>query len=91
MSNSDVKAKRLTGTGAANVGRARLRQVHVLTGAGAGRLTMTDGDGGPTVLDIDFIASDSQPINIPEQGMLFASDIHISLATNITALTIFYA
>jgi hypothetical protein len=91
MSNSDVKAKRLTGTGAASVGRARLRQVHVLTGAGAGRLTMTDGDGGPTVLDIDFIASDSQPINIPEQGLLFASDIHVSLATNITALTIFYA
>ena len=91
MANSDVKAKRLTGTGAASTGRARLRRVHVLTAAGAGRLTLTDGDGGPTVLDIDFIASDSQPINIPEQGMLFASDIHVSLATNITALTIFYA
>lgn len=91
MANSDVKAKRLTGTGAANVGRARLRQVHVLTAAGAGRLTLTDGNGGSTVLDIDFIASDSQPINIPDQGLLFASDIHVSVLTNITAFTIFYA
>lgn len=91
MANSDVKAKRLTATGAAGVGRARLRQVHVLTSAGAGRLTLTDGDGGATILDIDFIASDSQPINIPDQGLLFVSDIHVSAATNITALTIFYA
>jgi len=91
MANSDVKAKRLTATGATNLGRARLRQVHVLTAAAAGRLTLTDGDGGPTVLDIDFVASDSQPINIPDQGLLFASDIHVSLATNITSFTIFYA
>lgn len=91
MANSDVKAKRLTGTGAASIGRARLRQVHVLTGAGAARLTMTDGNGGATVLDIDFIASDSQPINIPDEGLLFTSDVYVSAATNIDALTIFYA
>ena len=54
MANSDVKAKRLTGTGAASIGRARLRQIQVLTGGGAGRLTLTDGNGGSTVLDIDF-------------------------------------
>jgi hypothetical protein len=91
MANSDVKAKRLTGTGAASVGRSRLRQVHVLTGGSNGRLTLTDGNGGATVLDIDFVASDSQPINIPDQGLLFTSDVYVSAATNITALTIFYA
>ena len=47
MANSDVKAKRLTGTGAASVGRARLRQVQVLVGGGAGRLTLTDGTAVP--------------------------------------------
>jgi len=91
MANSDVKAKRFTGTGAAGLGRARLRQLQVLTGAGAGRLTLTDGNGGATVLDIDFLASDSHSVNIPDDGVLFASDIYISAATNITAMTLFYS
>jgi len=91
MANSDVKAKRLTGTGAASVGRSRLRQIQVLTGAGAGRLTLTDGNGGSTVLDIDFLASDSHSVNIPDEGVLFASDIYVATATNITAMTVFYS
>jgi len=91
MANSDVKSKRLTGTGSASVGRARLRQVQVLTGAGAGRLTLTDGSGGSTILDIDFLASDSHSVNIPDEGLLFTSDIEVDTATNITAMTIFYS
>jgi hypothetical protein len=92
MANSDVKSKRLTGTGAASVGRARLRQIQVLTGSGgAGRLTLTDGNGGSTVLDLDFLASDSHSVNIPDEGLLFTSDIHVGTATNVTALTIFYS
>jgi hypothetical protein len=91
MSNSDVQSKRLTGTGGASVGRARLRQVQVLTGAGAGRLTLTDGNGGSTILDIDFLASDSHSVNIPDNGLLFTSDIYVGTATNVTAMTIFYS
>mgnify|MGYP003111239335 FL=1 len=92
MANSDVKSKRLTGTGAASVGRARLRQVQILTSSGgAGRLTLTDGNGGATILDIDFLASDSHSVNIPDEGLLFTSDIHVATATNVTALTIFHS
>ena len=91
MANSDVKTKRLTGTGAASVGRARLRQIQVLTASGAGRLTLTDGSGGATVLDIDFSASETHSVNIPDEGVLFASDIHVGTATNVTAMTIFYS
>jgi hypothetical protein len=91
MANSDVKAKRLTGTGAAATGRARLRQIQVLTGGGAGRLTLTDGNGGATVLDIDFSASETHSVNIPDEGLLFASDIHVGTATNVTAVTIFFS
>lgn len=90
MANSDVKAKRLTGTGAASLGRTRLRQIQVLTSAGAGRLTLTNGNGGATVLDIDFLASDSHSVNIPDEGILFTSDIYVDTFTNITALTLFY-
>ena len=92
MANSDVKSKRLTGTGAASVGRARLRQIQILTSSGgAGRLTLTDGSGGSTVLDLDFLASDSHSVNIPDEGLLFTSDIHVGTATKVTALTIFYS
>ena len=90
MANSDVRSKRLTGTGAASVGRARLRQIQVLIGSrGAGRLTITDGNGGSTVLDLDFKVSDSHSVNIPDEGILCPSAVHISAATNVTALTIF--
>ena len=91
MSNSDVRAKRLAGTGAASTGRARLRQVQVLTGGGAGRLTLTDGNGGATVVDLDFTQSQTHSVNIPDEGVLFTSVIHVSVATNVTALTIFYS
>ena len=92
MANSDVKAKRLTGTGAASLGRNRLRQIQVLTSAaGAGRLTLTDGNGGATVLDIDFLASDSHSVNIPGEGCLFTDDLYVGTLTNITALTVFYS
>lgn len=91
MANSDVKAKRLTGTGAASVGRLRLRQIQVLTGAGTGRLTLTNGDGGATVVDIDFLASDSHSVNIPDDGVLFTDDLYVETATNVTAMTIFYS
>lgn len=90
MANSDVKAKRLTTTGAANVGRTRLRQLQVLTGAGTGRLTLTDGDGGAVTVDMDFLQSDSHSVNIPDEGVLFVSDIFVATSTNITAMTIFY-
>ena len=91
MANSDVRAKRLTGTGAASVGRARLRQVQVLVGGGAGRLTLTTGNGGSTIVDLDFVQSSTHSVNIPDEGLLFTSDIHVGTATNITALTIFFS
>jgi hypothetical protein len=91
MANSDVRSKRLTGTGAASTGRARLRQVQVLVGGGAGRLTLTNGNGGSTIVDLDFVQSSTHSVNIPDEGLLFTSDIHVGTATNITALTIFFS
>jgi len=41
MSGSDTLAKRVTGTGSVGVGPARVRGFQVTTGAGAGRLTIT--------------------------------------------------
>ena len=87
---SDVQSKRLTATGSASVGPARIRQIQVLTASGTPRLTLTDGDGGSTVLDLDFIASDSHSVNIPSDGVR-VSDIYVSALTDITAITVFYS
>lgn len=88
--SSDVQSKRLTATGSASVGPARIRQIQVLTASGTPRLTLTDGDGGSTVLDLDFIASDSHSVNIPSDGVR-VSDIYVSTLTDITAITVFYS
>ena len=90
MASSDVKASRLTGTGSAGVGPARIRQIQVLTTTGTPRLTITDGNGGATVLDLDFLASDSHSVNIPSEGIR-VSDIYVSAFTACTAVTVFYS
>jgi len=91
MPLSDIKAKRVTATGAVEIGRARIRQLQVLVGAGAGRLTITDGDGGETVLDLDFAQSDTHSVNIPDNGVLCTVDPFISVATNVSAITVFHS
>jgi len=92
MSNSDVKSKRVTTAASLGVGPARIRQVQVLTtAAGAGRLTITDGSGGSTVLDLDFLASDSHSVNIPDWGIRCQDDVLITAMTNISAMTVFYS
>jgi len=90
MAGSDVQAKRLTATGSAGVGPARIRQIQVKTASGTPRLTVTDGNGGATVLDLDFNATDTHSVNIPDEGIR-VSDIYVSTLTNITAVTFFYA
>jgi len=91
MAGSDIKTKRLTGTGAVGIGRARIRQLQVTVGAAAGRLTITDGNGGATILDLDFAASDTHSVNIPSDGVLSTSDPYISVATNVSAINLFYS
>jgi hypothetical protein len=90
--SSDIKIKRVTGTGALGIGRSRLRQVQVtISAAGLGRFTVTDGVGGPVILDLDFEADSTHITNIPDSGILAVTDPVISVATNIVAATIYHA
>ena len=89
MADSDVKSKRITATGSLGVGPARIRQIQLKTDSGTPRLTVTDGNGGSTVLDLDFNASDTHSVNIPSNGIR-VSDIYVSVLTNITAATVFF-
>lgn len=91
MSISDIRTKRFTGAGAMGIGRARIRQLQVTVGAGTGRFTVTDGVGGSTILDLDFQASDTHSVNIPSNGILSVNDPVVSVATNVTAFTVFFS
>jgi len=86
----DVRSKRVTGTGALSIGRARVRQV-VTTVSAAGRITITDGNGGATLVDLDFQAAGTYDIFFPGTGILSADDPYVSLATNVTAATVFWS
>jgi hypothetical protein len=59
------------------------------TASGTPRLTITDGSGGSTVLDLDFNASTTHSVNIPAEGIR-VSDVFVSAFTNVTAATIFF-
>ena len=89
MSDSDVRSKRMNATGSLAVGPARIRQLQLKTAAGTPRLTITNGNGGATVLDLDFNASTTHSVNIPSNGIR-VDDIYISAATNLTAITVFF-
>ena len=69
MPRSDVQAKRVTGTGSLGVGPTRIRQVQVLSTTGSPRLTIPDGNGVSTVLELDIVASHSHHINIPDDSI----------------------
>jgi hypothetical protein len=52
---------------------------------------MTDGDGGAVLLDVDLVPSNTHNFYVPEEGILFTSDLFISTLTNITSVTAFYS
>ena len=91
MSSSDVFAIRKNSTGVLTfAGPARLRQVEVFTsGSGTPRLTLTDGNGGATLLDLDFTTSDTHSVNIPADGIRFTDSIYVSTFTALEAVTLF--
>lgn len=90
MTVMNVTAKRYTATGACGVNRSRISAVQVTTGAGTGRLTITDGSGGATKLDLDFVASDTFHVTLPGDGILCDRDPQITVLTNISAVTLFF-
>lgn len=85
---SNVRTKRLTATGASALGRSRIAAINVVTGAGAGRVTITSGNGGATLLDLDTAASATQYFLLPEGGILSDADPYISTLTNVTSVTL---
>ena len=89
-SKGDVKAVRVTATGAVFAGRTRLRGIILASdGGGAGTIILQDNTDSTTLFQADVPNGDVFSTNIPEDGVLFSGGMKVSTITNIDAATIF--
>jgi hypothetical protein len=82
MAGSDITAYNYAqGSAAALIGpsRSRLQAVNIYAEA-AGSFTLTNGNGGATLLVQKFPAGMNE-VYIPENGMLFTSGVYVSAFT----------
>ena len=85
-----VKAYNASGVGAVGPGRSRIKQVGVFCTA-AGAFTITNGDGGATLLQQKF-PSGHTLLNIPGDGVIAEEGVYVSaISGTATELTIFLA
>ena len=86
----DVKAVRVTATGAVFAGRTRLRGIIIVSDAGgsAGGITLQDNASSATLFQGDVANGDVFAFNIPEDGVLFPGGMKVSAISNLTAATI---
>jgi hypothetical protein len=94
--SSDVKAVTKAGdqTVVLGVGRARIRQIQIVTtNSGTGSVVVKDGAGGTTVLTMTLptAAASVHSINIPADGILCVNDPQLVLGDGITQVTVFHA
>ena len=86
---SDVKAVRVTGTGAVFAGRTRLRGLILASdGGGAGTIVLQDNTDSTTLFQGDCPNGDVVAFNIPEDGVDFPGGMKVSTITNIAAATL---
>ena len=85
---TDIKAVRVSGTGAVFAGRTRLRGMILASdGSGAGSITLQDGNGA-TQFQGDCPEGDVFAFNIPEDGILFEGGMTVSAIANLVGATL---
>lgn len=85
-----VKAYNATGVGAVGPGRSRIKQVGIYS-TGVGAFTITDGNGGATLLQQKFPTGHTL-LNIPGDGVVAESGVYVSAISGTNAeLTLFLA
>ena len=84
---SDVKAIRVTATGAVFAGRTRLRGLILASDAGgAGTIVLQDNSSSTTLFQGDCPNGDVFAFNIPEDGVVFESGMTVSaIGANVEA------
>ena len=85
---SDVQATQQAATGSVITAAIRLKGISIGATGTAGVLTLTNGNGGATLLSVNVPANDIYTLNIPEDGILFPKGIFCKTKTNVTAYTL---
>ena len=86
---SDVKAVRVTATGAVFAGRTRLRGIILASdGGGAGTVILQDNTDSTTLFQADVPTGDVFSMNIPEDGILFPGGMKCSAIGADTSATV---
>ena len=84
---ASIFAKTATATGTLQGGRTRLKEFSVKTASsGSPQVVFKNGSSGATQLDIVFNTSDWVQVTIPDHGIIFDDECHVTL-TNITSIT----
>ena len=84
----DVKAVRVTATGAVFAGRTRLRGIILVSdgGGSAGGITLQDNTDSTTLFQGDVPNGDVFSFNIPEDGVVFENGMTVSaIGANVEA------
>lgn len=75
------------------LGRNRIKAIYIIPDTGAGSVVFKDGGASGSVkLTVNTLASSSSPdyILIPDQGLLFQTNIYVDL-TDVISVMVFYA
>ncbi len=87
---SSIIAKTVTSTGTLNGGRTRLKSFVVETNAsGSPAAVFKNGSSGATLLTMNFKAADDTQVTIPDHGIIFPDECHVTL-TAIDSITGFF-
>jgi len=87
---ASITAKTVTATGTLLGGRTRLKSFYVKTASsGSPAVVFKNASGGATLLSMVFHTSDDNQITIPDHGMIFETECHVTL-TNVDSLTGFF-
>jgi hypothetical protein len=91
MQQTDVKAVHVEATGTIVSSRIRVKGYQCISGGTAGDVIFRDGGSSGTIRLQFNIGTGTQPIglSIPGEGILFYTDVHITLPTSAKA-TVFY-
>ena len=89
---TDVIASHVEATGTMVSGRVRVKGYQCLSGGTAGDIILRDGGASGTIrLQFNIPANTNNPFSnlIPGEGILFTTDVHVTLPTA-AKITVFY-
>jgi hypothetical protein len=89
LSNSNIQATTRTDDGSIYGSRARVKGIHCTTTSAGSIVLKNGGSGGTTLLSVAIGAAFSGNILIPDDGILFETNVYLDL-TSATSVTVFY-